>query len=157
VILYRDTWQGPEGLIDVVRANHAGNPRSQPINFNTWGQCKEVQEFMRYAIGVVSLLPGWHGNLHAWVTITPPTSEPGNFEPGYPHDHLAHTVALIHWLDPGDNPAPLIVEDAIVEIPWEHGTIVLDGMDTHAFMKNRGSRSRVALLVLVEPAKKVIH
>ena len=90
--------------------------------------------------------------LTSWINTHLPTTEVG-YERGYPHTHKNNDgLVLIHYLLPGDKPAPLDVfeGDEIVETIYPEPGLTLympDGVK-HGARKNNGTTNRVCFVVM---------
>lgn len=90
--------------------------------------------------------------LKTWVSVQVP--EIGNDWPhGYPHVHYPlNGTTLVHYLDPGDQPAPLVLfddagEHEVEEILPERGlTVLMPNARWHGVRKNHGTTDRVQLI-----------
>jgi hypothetical protein len=96
---------------------------------------------------------GWDvGEIIFYVNTMKPDTKTG-FDDGYPHTHNnAGTLAIIHYIQPGDVPAPLeILENGeIVESIYpETGLSVYMPDDVmHGARRNNGTVDRIALIAL---------
>jgi len=90
--------------------------------------------------------------IKTYVSIQKP-AEGGGYDPGYPHQHVPLSgTSLIHYLDPGDKPAPLHVLDGeegevIFEYVPEVGkTVFMPHHIWHGVPKNQGTTNRVQMI-----------
>lgn len=93
--------------------------------------------------------------LRTWVNLQIPREGPG-YDPGYPHVHQdERALTLVHYIDPGDAPAPLdILEgEQVVETvyPEANLTVFIPNGVWHAVRKNNGTRNRVAMIATAYP------
>jgi hypothetical protein len=92
-------------------------------------------------------------SITAWINTHQPTKEVG-YEKGYPHTHKNNDgLVLIHYLQPGDVPAPLDVLDErgeLVEriVPEPGLTVYMPDGVSHAAWKNNGTTNRVCFVVM---------
>ena len=93
--------------------------------------------------------------VRVWANVQMPVEGDG-YDEGYPHVHqndLATT--LVHYLDEGDEPAPLHIFDGdeVVEIhfPVAGKTIYMTNGTKHGVLKNHGTRPRVAIISTAYP------
>lgn len=88
--------------------------------------------------------------LRTWVNVQMPCPGEG-YDAGYPHIH-ANTAGttMVHYLDPGDVPAPLDIfdgEEVIETIYPEAGkTVYIPNGIKHGVRKNQGDLPRVAFI-----------
>ena len=85
-----------------------------------------------------------------WVSIQVPKEGEG-YDIGYPHIHYPlNATTLVHYLQPGDNPAPLhiIVDDEVVEevLPEQGLTVFMPNNLMHGVLKNNGTQDRIQLI-----------
>jgi hypothetical protein len=93
--------------------------------------------------------------IRTWVNLQIPREGDG-YDPGYPHLHQINTaLTLIHYIDPGDVPAPLDIFDGetVVETiyPQANMTVFVPNGVLHGVRKNNGSRNRVAMIATAYP------
>lgn len=93
--------------------------------------------------------------IRTWVNVMPPVSGTG-YDPGYPHVHQDdRALTLVHYIDPGDAPAPLDILDGdkVVEtiIPEPNLTVFIPNGVWHAVHRNNGTRRRVAMIATAYP------
>jgi hypothetical protein len=90
-------------------------------------------------------------SIRTWVNVMLPDPKPG-WDVGYPHVHQVDTaLTLIHYVDPGDVPAPLHIlddNDNVLEtITPEAGlTVFVPNGVRHGVLRNQGTRPRVAMI-----------
>ena len=94
-------------------------------------------------------------SIRTWVNVQVPQEGDG-YAPGYPHIHSNERgLTLVHYIDPGDIPAPLdiMVDDAVVETiyPEQNLTVFMPNGMMHGVRKNNGSRNRVAMIATAYP------
>lgn len=85
-----------------------------------------------------------------WVSIQVPKQGEG-YDVNYPHIHYPlDATTLVHYLQPGDNPAPLhiIIDDEIVEevYPEQGLTVFMPNNLMHGVLKNNGTQDRIQLI-----------
>lgn len=89
--------------------------------------------------------------IRTWVNVQVPREGDG-YDPGYPHSHADPTaLTLVHYIDPGDIPAPLDVFDAQAQAietiyPEANMTVFIPNGVVHGVRKNSGTRNRVAMI-----------
>ncbi len=93
--------------------------------------------------------------IRTWVNVQIPRDEPG-YDPGYPHVHQhEQALTLVHYIDPGDKPAPLDIldGDTVLEtiVPEANMTVFIPNGIWHAVHKNNGTRKRVAMIATAYP------
>lgn len=85
-----------------------------------------------------------------WVSVQTP--EPGEgYAEQYPHTHSPSSgVTLVHYLQPGDVPAPLDIFDGdrVMETiyPEEGLTVFMPNSVLHGVRKNQGMQNRIQLI-----------
>lgn len=87
--------------------------------------------------------------MRTWVNVMVPKTTIG-YDDGYPHEH-ANTdgMTLVHYLEPGDKPAPLDIFDGdeITQIFPERGmTVFMPNGLRHGVHRNNGTTNRIAFL-----------
>lgn len=151
IFLRRETWE-PLGLLEYVLRTWKGLGRVEQINSD------DSPEHLRFVERC------WQSfrdadfpitRLRTWVNVMPPTTATG-YDQGYPHVHQHNqALTLVHYIDPGDLPAPLdILDDGkIVEtiIPTPNLTVFIPNGIWHAVHRNNGTRSRVAMIATAYP------
>lgn len=95
--------------------------------------------------------------LKTWVSVQLPEAGDG-WPHGYPHVHYPlDGTTLVHYLDPGDRPAPLVLFDdeglhEVDEIVPERGlTVFMSNALRHGVRKNHGTTDRVQLIATALP------
>ncbi len=73
------------------------------------------------------------------------------YDEQYPHTHHpAYAVTLVHYLQPGDKPAPLDIFDGdkIIETiyPEQGLTVFIPNSTLHGVRKNQGTENRIQLI-----------
>lgn len=85
-----------------------------------------------------------------WVSIQNPSEGEGYCDE-YPHvHHPLNGLTLVHYLDPGDEPAPLhiIVDDEVVEevVPEQGLTVFMPNNLEHGVLHNKGEKPRIQMI-----------
>ncbi len=93
--------------------------------------------------------------IRTWVNVQVPLAG-GGYDPGYPHVHADDkALTLVHYIDPGDRPAPLDIldGDTVLEtiVPQANLTVFIPNGVWHAVHKNNGTRNRVAMIATAYP------
>jgi hypothetical protein len=93
--------------------------------------------------------------IRTWVNVQIPREGEG-YDPGYPHVHQdARALTLVHYIDPGDTPAPLDIFHADQSIetlyPEENMTVFIPNGVLHGVRKNSGTRNRIAMIATAYP------
>lgn len=84
-------------------------------------------------------------HVKTWVSIQRPEDGDG-YTKGYPHVHYPlDAMTLVHYLQPGDNPAPLIIGEHRV-IPEQGLTVFMMNSVEHGVLKNNGTTDRIQLI-----------
>ena len=89
-------------------------------------------------------------NIKTWINVMIPKTGDG-YDEGYPHIHYPLTgLTLVHYLYPGNNPAPLDIfdgEEVIETIYPEPGLTVFMPNDLwHGVRKNTGTDKRICMI-----------
>jgi hypothetical protein len=93
--------------------------------------------------------------IRTWVNVQVPCDGLG-YDPGYPHVHQdERALTLVHYIDPGDVPAPLDIlgGDKVIETvtPEANLTVFIPNGVWHAVRRNNGTRPRVAMIATAYP------
>lgn len=84
-------------------------------------------------------------HIKTWVSVQKPEFG-GGYAYGFPHTHQpAHGLTLVHYLQPGDMPAPLIIGEHRV-IPEPGLTVFMPNTLEHGVLKNNGTLDRIQLI-----------
>ena len=89
-------------------------------------------------------------HIKTWVSVQVPVDGDG-YDEGYPHFHYPlNGTTLVHYLDPGDKPAPLHIfegDDVIEEIfPVRGLTVFMPNDLKHGVLKNHGTTDRIQMI-----------
>lgn len=89
-------------------------------------------------------------SVKTYINCQVPKIETG-YDDGYPHIHYPlDATTLVHYLDPGDDPAPLhiLIDGRVVEVIFpERGLTVFMPNDLwHGVLKNNGTTNRLAMI-----------
>lgn len=149
-VIRREYWE-PLGLLQYVTDVWKGSGRVEKVN----GDSPELLRFRARAHQAFVDAGFPVARIRTWVNVQIPREGDG-YDPGYPHVHQnAQALTLIHYIDPGDKPAPLDVfeGDAIVETiyPEENLTVFVPNGVVHGVRKNNGTRNRVAMIATAYP------
>lgn len=149
-------------LIEMVCRHHdTDNPMgAHLVDFQTWS-CPALSQFMIHAMGLLNTLPG-QGKMMLYSVITPRGECAGGWARGYPHTHGYANYSLVHYLQPGDAYAPLVVfEEDDTTAHWvtpETGlTVVFEGHQRHGVLDSAGDEPRVALVLQSMPEQAQVH
>jgi hypothetical protein len=142
----KETWGFTPEWLDYVNSVWVEGGRVQQIKNGS----KESIEFRERAERAFSEKGILFKHVKTWVSIQVPKEGEG-YDVGYPHIHYPLTgTTLVHYLEPGDNPAPLhiIVDDEVVEevIPEAGLTVFMPNNLWHGVLKNNGTRNRVQMI-----------
>ena len=127
------------------------------INFQRW-ECPALTAYMVHCMNLFNTLTNENqGNLISFAVETPPC-DPG-WATGYPHHHAYAHYSLVHYLEPGDAYAPLVVFDGDhtdIVTPEAGLTVMFEGSQEHGVLGTHGSPRRTLVTHLV-PHQVVIH
>ena len=151
----KETWEFNQDWLDFVNASWL--PDTGRVQ-----QIKEHNElttaFMEKARESFKSKGLNHRIIKVWISIQEPNEGDG-YEEGYPHIHYPlNGNTLVHYLDPGDKPAPLhiLVDGEVVEEVYpESGLTVFMPNDLwHGVLKNNGTKNRVQMIATGLPSWK---
>lgn len=132
---------------------------SSLIDYRKWA-CPALDKFMMHAMNILGGLPG-QGKFMVFAVITRPGQKAGGWARGYPHTHGYAHYSLVHYLDPGDALAPLVVFDNNTPhflVPERGMTVVFEGHQNHGVLDSAGEHPRIALVLQSMPAEmQVTH
>ncbi len=128
----RDFWKDGAGRVQEVK----DDPRVVPFI--------EAANASFYRLGVRFL------RTRAWVNCQVPVIGDG-YDHGFPHIHpQSYAMTAVHYLVPGDKPAPLHIfdgDEVVEEIYPEPGLTVFMPWDCrHGVLKNQGTENRLTLI-----------
>ena len=144
-MIRREYWE-PLGLLDYVTRIWQGQGRVEQAKDDS----PELARFRARAAQSFSDAGFQFDRIRTWVNVMIPREGDG-YDPGYPHvHHNDSALTLIHYIDPGDKPAPLDIfeGDVVVEtiVPEENMTVFVPNGVWHGVRKNNGTRRRVAMI-----------
>lgn len=149
-MVHREHWGFNPDWLEYVkrtwRTHHDGNGRVQQIKVDT----KESDEFKERAAQAFSGQGISFRTVKTYLSIQVPKEGEG-YDIGYPHIHYPLTATtLVHYLQPGDLPAPLHIFDGdqvVEEIYPEQGmTVFMPNSLMHGVLKNNGTIDRIQLI-----------
>lgn len=143
-------WE-PLGLLDYVEQVWKGLGRVERVEDDS-PECRRFMDRAHKAF-VEAGFPV--KRIRTWVNVQVPSPGEG-YDPGYPHVHQdERALTLVHYIDPGDVPAPLdILDDGrVVETitPETNMTVFIPNGVWHAVHRNNGTRNRVAMIATAYP------
>lgn len=117
--------------------------------------CPERRSFARQAKRAFELREIPVRGLKTWVSIQKPCCD-GGYADEYPHVHYPlDGVTLVHYLEPGDKPAPLHIfegDEVVEEIVPERGlTVFMPNALKHGVVNNHGTTDRIQLIATALP------
>lgn len=142
----REYWELRPDWLDYVKSVWKGNGRVEQIKEQTLESLsfrdRAAQAFEQRGVPIQSI--------KTWVCVQAPCLGEG-YDEGYPHTHEPkHATTLVHYLDPGDQPAPLDIfnGDEVVETIYpEPGlTVFMPNSLLHGVRKNHGTQKRYAMI-----------
>lgn len=149
-MIIREYWE-PLGLLEYVERTWRGDGRVEKVDDDS----PERKRFMERAWRAFVDAGFPIARLRTWVNVQIPRAGDG-YDPGYPHVHQNDAaLTLVHYIDPGDAPAPLDILDGerVVETihPEANLTVFIPNGVWHAVRKNNGTRNRVAMIATAYP------
>jgi len=144
------TWE-PLGLLAYVERVWTGAGRVERVEDDSPERKRFVERARRAFLEAGSPV----ARIRTWVNVQVPLAGTG-YDPGYPHVHQdATALTLVHYIDPGDVPAPLdILDDGRVVAtvtPEANLTVFIPNGVWHAVRRNNGTRNRVAMIATAYP------
>lgn len=141
-------WDFDPALLEYVKTYHMGQGRVERIvdenPLRVAFEQKAKDEFTNRGIAF--------DYVKTYLSVQKPVKGAG-YDLGYPHQHVPLTgTTLIHYLDPGDVPAPLHILDAfdgnvLMEFIPEPGKTVFIRHDIwHGVLKNQGTKPRIQII-----------
>ena len=142
----KEHWEYNQHWLDYVNRTWIEGGRVQQIKEDS----KESDEFRERAEKAFSQRNIPFKYVKTWISIQVPKKGEG-YDIGYPHIHYPLTgTTLVHYLEPGDNPAPLhiIVDDKVVEEVYPEAglTVFMPNDLRHGVLKNNGTTNRVQMI-----------
>lgn len=149
-MIRREVWE-PLDLLEYVLRVWRGDGRVERVD----DRSDELERFKTRAWQSFRAAEFPIARIRTWVNVQIPREGEG-YDPGYPHVHQNDTaLTLIHYIDPGDKPAPLdIIEgQQVVETiyPEANLTVFVPNGVVHGVRKNNGTRNRVAMIATAYP------
>lgn len=139
-------WDFNPAWLEYVVSSHAGTGRVELVSDDS-----EARLAFKEAATQAFIRNGFTPKqVKTYLSIQCPEEGSGYAE-GFPHIHYPlDGVTLIHYLQPGDNPAPLdIFEDGnVIETiyPEAGKTVFMPHMTRHGVRKNNGTTNRVQFI-----------
>jgi hypothetical protein len=145
-MLDREYWEFRQDWLEYVRRVWQGRGRVEEIR----DELPERLSFQARARKAFEARNIPCGQVKTWVNVQVPVDTDG-YAPGYPHTHEPkNAMTLVHYLYPGDKPAPLDVfqgETVIETIYPEVGlTVFMPNSLLHGVRNNRGKENRIAMI-----------
>jgi hypothetical protein len=149
-MIHKEYWGFNPDWLDYVKRSWIpdlqGDGRVQQIKYDS----KESQEFKERAAVAFSNYGLTFRTVKTYLSIQIPKQGAG-YDDGYPHIHYPlNATTLVHYLQPGDVPAPLHIfddEKVIEEFYPEKGWTVFMANDLkHGVLKNNGTIDRIQLI-----------
>ena len=145
-MIHKEHWAFNPDWLAYVKQSWKGNGRVEEIHHHSPVslQFKERAEraFSEYGLTF--------SRVKTYISIQVPKDGTG-YDDGYPHIHYPlDAITLVHYLQPGDVPAPLHIfdgETVIEEVYPEPGLTVFMPNDLkHGVLKNNGTINRIQLI-----------
>lgn len=147
-MLDREYWDFHQEWLDYVNRTWEGRGRVEQIK----AQTEESVAFRERAREAFESRCIPCGTVKTYLSIQIPAEGDG-FESQYPHIHYPlDATTLIHYLQPGDKPAPLHVleseDGALLEIiiPEPGLTVFMPHTTWHGALKNNGIEDRIQMI-----------
>lgn len=146
-----EDWGFKPEWLEYVISNHQGRGRVELVNDGSTCRLDFLEKardgFLRNGFTVKQM--------KTYVSVQKPSELEGYAE-GYPHIHYpTDGVTLIHYLQPGDVPAPLhvFIGNEVVEeiVPVAGKTVYMPHNVKHGVMQNKGTIDRVQFIATALP------
>ena len=143
-MIYREQWEYRPEWADYVFAKWRGTGRVEQITDDSIGPFRQKAWDSFEKIGFPIK------RIKTWINIMVPDSRTG-YDDGYPHVHYPlDGLTLVHYLEPGDSPAPLHIfdNDEVIEIiyPVKGLTVFMPNDLKHGVLRNNGTIERMAMI-----------
>ncbi len=145
-MIHKEYWDFRPGWLDYVKKTWVEGGRVQQVKIDT----DESEEFKARAAQAFAGQGLSFKHIKAYISIQVPKSGAG-YDVGYPHVHYPlDATTLVHYLEPGDIPAPLDIfedEEVIETIYPEQGlTVFMPNNLKHGVRLNQGTTNRIQLI-----------
>lgn len=142
----KEYWTFRPHWLDYVKRNATGVGRAEKDNSDSL----EIIEFRKRAERAFTERNIVFSHVRTWISLQLPNSG-AYYEKGYPHVHYPlDATTLIHYLQPGDVPAPLDIFDGdeVIEtiIPEKGLTVFVPNNVKHGVRINQGTTNRIQLI-----------
>lgn len=145
---HTEMWE-PLGLLPYVERVWQGIGRVERVEDDSAERLRFIERAHKAFVGVGFPV----SRIRTWVNVQVPLAGDG-YDPGYPHVHQdERALTLVHYIDPGDCPAPLDILGEVTETitPIANLTVFIPNGIWHAVHRNRGTRNRVAMIATAYP------
>lgn len=144
--LTKERWGFDPLWLDYVKSTWSGKGRVELVSDDSSARL----EFLQAAEEAFKRQTIPFRYVKTYLSIQSP-SEGDGYDEGFPHVHYPLSgTSLIHYLQPGDKPAPLHIfeGDAVVEeiYPEEGMTVFVPHNVKHGVLRNKGSEDRIQLI-----------
>lgn len=145
-MIHREYWDFRPDWLDYVRRVWKGQGRVESVRDDT----PERLAFEERARQAFESLEIPFTLIKTWVNVQVPKEGEG-YDDGYPHTHEPkHATTLVHYLYPGNDPAPLDIfdGDTVVETIYPEAglTVFMPNDLLHGVRKNQGTDNRIAMI-----------
>lgn len=145
-MLDREFWQFRPEWLDYVKSNWEGRGRVE-LKSDTSPARLSFMEKAREAFLARNIEAR---NVKTYISVQIPKEGDG-YDEQYPHTHEpAYATTLVHYLQPGDKPAPLDIfegNEVIETIYPERGlTVFIPNSTLHGVRKNNGTEPRIQFI-----------
>lgn len=145
-MIYREHWEFRQSWLDYVKSSWKGNGRVELVNDDS----PERIEFRERAKSAFISIGFPARTVKTYLSVQKPESGDGYAEQ-YPHVHYPlDGLTLVHYMQPGDLPAPLDIFDGdnVIEtiIPEPGLTVFIPHNVLHGARKNNGTIDRIQLI-----------
>lgn len=145
-MIHKEQWGFNQDWLDYVNRTWIEGGRVQQVKIDT-----EESESFRQRAHKAFMDQGIPVNhVKTYISVQVPKDGTG-YDVGYPHVHYPlKATTLVHYLQPGDKPAPLhiIVDDEVVEevIPEQGLTVFMPNNVMHGVLLNGGTQNRIQMI-----------
>lgn len=145
-MIHKENWGFNPDWLDYVKANWVDGGRVQQIKIQT-DISLSFRERAKKAFDDMNIPTK---QIKTWISIQVPKQGEG-YDVGYPHIHYPlDGTTLVHYLQPGDVPAPLDIfeDDEVIETiyPEQGMTVFMPNNLRHGVRLNKGKTNRIQMI-----------
>lgn len=146
ISLTKEAWIFNPSWLDYVLSTWSGAGRVQLVNDDS----PERLEFLAASEEAFKRIGVSFRYVKTYLSIQKPSKGEG-YDEGFPHVHYPlNATTLIHYMQPGDVPAPLHIFDGdeVVEtiFPEPGLTVFVPNSTLHGVLRNKGTTDRIQLI-----------